>query len=144
MIANDEKLEEDLANLTENIQKIDLFHKYKSISKLFILLINNIREKKINLPQKTSVFDEKYWYWKGMKENKRLLYFYLNFKVTNLVDLRNHIILEAEKKIKEIPGLKTKKEVLTQEVPIDGNTIKTKKERTFIDSYSNFSSCRVF
>lgn len=140
LVANDLKLEEELRNLAENLQKIELFYKSKAAFKLFILLINNQRSKKYNLSQKTEVFDEKRWYWKGMKESKNILYFYENFKEANLVDVRNCIVLEAERKLREAPMLK-KKETLSQIVPAEETGPEDKTDRKKVDIYS---SCRVF
>ena len=139
LVANDLKLEEELRNLAENLQKIELFYKSKAAFKLFILLINNQRSKKYNLAQKTEVFDSRHWYWKGMKESKNVLYFYENFKENNLVDVRNCIVLEAERRLREAPILK--KETLSQIVPTEETNPEDKTEKKKVDIYS---SCRIF
>lgn len=74
-----------------------------------------------------------------MKESKNVLYFYENFKENNLVDVRNCIVLEAERRLREAPMLK--KETLSQIVPAEETKPEDKTERKKVDIYS---SCRIF
>ena len=99
-------------------------------TKLFILLINNKKEDgKINLQEKKN-FDKKFWYWS--EENRRIHYFYENFKMdtSNLLEIRNKIICLAETKLKGFPL--RKKEILSNFYFL----LATHTNRLFFKSYS--------
>ena len=121
-------------------------------TKLFILLINNKKEDgKINLQEKKN-FDKKFWYWS--EENRRIHYFYENFKMdtSNLLEIRNKIICLAETKLKGFPL--RKKEILSTNNPdkpkIDSSKSNIDVSKTIVSldnckvKISKNSSCLIF